>query len=96
MLKYLNAEQTKLAKLMSVISEEGHSAGWIQNLEFALWDAINGGNREFGRYVITQNNIDELNLLSRGCGCWIIMDDENEETAIELETWKKKLSNTTT
>ncbi len=89
MLKDLNECQLKLAELMSEISEEGYCAGWMSMLEFDLWEIINGGNREYGRYEVTQNDIDQLNSLSQECGRWIIFDDANDETAIDLKTWKK-------
>ena len=68
MLKNLNDYELKLAELMNRISEEGCAAGWMKNLEFALWGAIHGGKKEYGRYVITQTDIEELKSLSQKCG----------------------------
>jgi hypothetical protein len=65
-----------------------HSAGWMDTLEFDLWDIINGGNREYGRHEVTQNDIDQLHSLSQKCGCWIIYDDVNDEKAIDLKSWE--------
>lgn len=89
MLRDLNKDELKLAELMIRISEEGYSAGWIKALEFDLWEIINGGNRRYGTYEVTQNDIDEINSLTQKCGCWIIFDDANDETAIDLKTWEK-------
>ncbi|SRR5258706_9457270 len=89
MLKDLNEHELKLAELMSEISEKGFCAGWMISLEFYLWEIINGGNRRYGTYEVTQSDIDQLNALSQECGCWIIFDDANDETAIDLKTWKR-------
>jgi|GEM_PF-915568 len=90
MLKDLNEDQLKLAELMSNISEEGYSAGWMDGLEVSLWAALNGGNRNYGRHEITPSEIEELKFLSEKCGCWIIFDDNNEETPMEVKEWEKK------
>ena len=89
MLKDLSEGEQKLAELMSWISEEGYSAGWMNTLEFDLWEIINGGDRRYGHYDVTQNDIDQLSSLSQKCGCWIIYDDVNDETAIDLPIWVK-------
>jgi hypothetical protein len=53
MLKDLNRDQLLLEELMSQISEEGFSAGWMKNLEFDLWRIINGGDRRYGWHFLT-------------------------------------------
>ena len=85
----LNEDQLKLADLMSNISEDGYSAGWMEDLEFNLWDALNGGEKKYGRHIITSSQLEELKFLSQMCGCWIIFNGEQEETAIDIEEWRK-------
>ena len=92
MLKDLNEDEQKLEEFMSWISEEGYSAGWMSDLEYDLWEIVVGGDKSYSRYTLTQDDIDKLNLLSQKCGCWIVFDDVNEETAVDLETWKKMYS----
>lgn len=92
MLKDLNQDQLALAELMSNISEASYSAGWMEGLEVELWDILTGKKKEYGRYLVPQQEIDQLLFLANKCGCWIIFDDVNEETAIELEMWKKMYS----
>jgi hypothetical protein len=82
-----------LAELMSQISEAGFSTGWMDGLEFELWKILNGGNKKYGRYSITQEDLDQLQSLASKCGCWIVFDDENEETAVDLENWKRIFEN---
>lgn len=92
MLKDLNGDQLALAELMSQISEAGFSAAWMDGLEFDLWAILNDGNKKYGRHTITQEEVHQLQFLSDKCGCWIIFGEENEETAVELEIWKKMYS----
>ena len=67
MLKDLNPDELKPAELMSQISEDSLSAGWMNGLEFELWDIINGSSTKHG-YTTTQSNIDQLESLSQKCG----------------------------
>ncbi len=88
MLQDLNDDQRLLEALMSDISEMGFCAGWMMGLEFDLWRIINGGDNRYGHHILTQAEIDQLRFLSDKCNCWIIYDDQTEETAVVLETWK--------
>lgn len=92
MLKDLDNDQLRLAKLMSQISEAAFSAGWMRDLEFDLWAAIHAGNGSYGRYMLTQADIDQLRSLSDKCRSWIVFDAKNEETAVDLEIWKEMFS----
>ncbi|MBO9200217.1 MULTISPECIES: hypothetical protein [Niastella] len=93
MLADLNEDQRALHDLMSQISEAGYCAGWLIDLEFDLWTALHSGKREYGRHIITQGEIHQLQSLADKCGCWIVMDDVHEETAVDLKTWKAIYSN---
>ena len=39
MLRVLTADQRQLANFMSNLSEQAYCAGWIEGLEYALWEA---------------------------------------------------------
>ncbi|ANE49955.1 hypothetical protein [Flavisolibacter tropicus] len=90
MLIDLTEKQQALADAMSDISKAGYSAGWLQNLEYVLWDALVNGEREYGRTCITKTEIDHLQQLSNACNCWIYFDEQLEETAIHLVSWQVK------
>lgn len=90
MLNDLTKEQRILADFMSDLSEKCYSAGWLENLEYVLWDASITGERKFGQDIVSQQDIDQLNQLSNDCNCWIYFDDISEETAIELALWRQK------
>jgi len=93
MLQDLNDDQLQLARLMSRISEEGYSAGWMEGLEYELWEILNGGKNNYGRHVVTQEQLQQLRFLSDKYGCWIVFDDDTEETAVDLEMWTKMFPN---
>ena len=90
MLWDLTPEQRKLETFMSDISEKCYCAGWISGLEYTLWYAVENGPLEYGHGIVTPEEIEQLKKLSQACSCWIFMDDDKEETAIELLLWKQK------
>ena len=61
----------------------------MQNLEFALWNAVLNGPREYGHGLISQAHIDSLRQLSKECGGWIYFDGQHEETFIPMLKWEK-------
>lgn len=94
MLSSLTPKQRELANVMSNISEKCYSAGWIDNLEFILWKALINGEQKIGHGIISNEDINRLMQLSRDCDCWIYFDDTEEETAIDLITWKRRFEET--
>ena len=90
MLKDLTKQQRLLADAMSAISEKCWSAGWMSNLEYALWHALISGERKYGQDFITQQDINTLLSLSKECDDWIYLSDTTKETAIELSKWRLK------
>jgi hypothetical protein len=90
MRKDLTNEQLLLADFMGEISERCYNAGWMQNLEYILWDALTNGERKYGSETITQEDIEIWKDKSIAAKSWIIMDYETEEIAINLDEWKHK------
>jgi len=45
---HLTPEQLELADLMSEISETCYCAGWMLGLEYAIWGALQDGDRTYG------------------------------------------------
>lgn len=75
---------------MSDISEEAYTAGWMSNLEYALWGAVLNGPVKYGRYFISQDDINTLIKLSNEFNCWIYFDHDTLETAIPITEWREK------
>lgn len=78
-----------LAMKMSAISEYCYCAGWLDGLEFSLWHTMQTGPREWGQRKISQEDIDELKLLSELCDGWVHWVDGSGETFVDMETWLK-------
>ena len=88
MIQDLNKEQALLAEYMSALSEEAYSAGWMDDLEYALWKILISEKTSYGRLNITKEKLEKLKELSNLCEGWIYFDDTNEETFINLNSWE--------
>ena len=79
-----------LRDYMSELSEEAYHAGWMRDLEYDLWDAVEHGPRSYGRLELTEQHIAKLRELSAACGGWIqFHEDAPEEDFVPLERWKR-------
>jgi hypothetical protein len=86
----LSEGEKLLATHMSEISERCYSAGWMENTQYTLWDAVINGPRDFGHGHISKADIEKLVELSNMIKSWIIFDDDKEEIAVPLDHWRKK------
>lgn len=73
-----------LFSLMTGISEEYWCAGWMDGLEYALWQAEPG--KSYGQGVITDRQATLLRLLSEESGGWWHWVGDNPKF-IRLENW---------
>jgi hypothetical protein len=89
------AARKGLMTLMSGISEQFMFAGWLNNLEYTLWEC-----RETGSCVqfpkITESQCTLLRLLSEEAeGWWMYpLDEQNPDPALEfvsLDDWRKHI-----
>jgi hypothetical protein len=88
MLRDLEPSQRRLADFMSELSEAACCAGWMEGLEFALWESLLGERTGYGSLVVTDACRARLRRLSEDCGGWVIFDDETEETWLALGDWQ--------
>ena len=65
----------ELYELMSNISEEGWSAGWMRGTEKALWEVRQGRADCWGMTEVLPNEVELLKRLSEEADCWWIFDD---------------------
>ena len=89
MLNELNEDQIKLAEYMAELSETAYSAGWMTDLEFALWDGMNNKIADYGRLTFNEQIREKLKVLSNECSGWIIFDNKKEETFVNWKEWNK-------
>lgn len=86
----MKSDANRLSEFMSELSEQAYCAGWMQGLEYALWNAVLKGRAKYGRLQITRVHTQKLKVLSDRCGGWIIWDDDLGESFIPMEQWQKK------
>ena len=89
MLRDLSSSQRELAEYMSSLSELIYSAGWIEGLEYVLWQAVSEGHLARGSLSLTREQIGRLQELSSRCGGWIRFDSEREEAFVPFTEWKQ-------
>jgi len=89
MIEDLNKEQLELAEFMSELSEKAYNAGWMHNLEFELWEAMNNRKTKYGMLVITKQILETLIILSNKAGGWIIFDQKREEVFLNWKEWNE-------
>lgn len=75
-----------LADYMSDLSEEAYFAGWMDGLEYALWEALMGVRTEYGYLTITPEHRSKLKRLSAACGGWVYWGEDGA-TFVTLEQW---------
>ncbi len=78
----------KLAKEMSDVSEEAFYAGWMDELEFRLWEAVLGGPQKYGQIVLSEERLKRLRKMSDALGGWVwYNNDVGLEEFVTLERW---------
>ena len=88
----MTSAERQLAEYMSELSEEAWRAGWMDGLEFALWEVVLGQRQKYGCIEMTSDQRSKLRSLSEQCCGWIVYDDDSGETWISLDDWKSRFS----
>ena len=79
-----------LARMMSEISEQAFHAGWMDELEYRLWEIVNGGHRKYGQTVLTDQQVARLRDLANEVRGWVRFNDETElEEFVGRERWQQ-------
>jgi hypothetical protein len=89
MLSDLSVEAQVLADTMSSISEEAWCAGWMHDLEFDLWAAIQGEKKGYRRAILDDSDIAKLKWLSNACGGWIVFHETSGRAFVPLSEWTR-------
>jgi hypothetical protein len=88
----LTPDQRRLADFMSDLSEEAYCAGWMDGLEYALWEVVVGARADYGRLAVTEEHRTKLKTLAEGCGGWIVFDDATEQTWVSHADWNARFA----
>lgn len=70
-----NADQRELRRLMGEISEECYTVAWMHGLEYAVWSALQDGNRKYGMGEMDATKLERCRELSNELKGWIIWAD---------------------
>lgn len=80
----------ELRQEMCRFSESGHYAGWNVDIEFYLWQAVNGGSKEFGARTITEAEIAHLKTLSQQSGGWWCWSNSSAKAVfLPIDEWQE-------
>lgn len=79
-----------LIAAMSSLSEQAYCAGWMADVEYALWARIVEGPRRYGQLDVTAEQLSKLRELSATCGGWVYWDEATCETFIPMAQWLEK------
>ncbi|HKQ92323.1 MAG TPA: hypothetical protein VJZ77_16820 [Blastocatellia bacterium] len=82
----------RLLSLMEEVSEDHYCAGWLNGLEYRLWQAALQYPQpyKFGVEAIEEKKVEELKGLAEELQEWAVWDDQaGEEKLIPLKDWKR-------
>lgn len=80
--------ESELAQEMHGISQDYWCAGWVDGLEFYLWDWMTG---KTDAPVTVGPALERCAALRGLCGKWIFWDPEVGAVAISMDDWKELL-----
>lgn len=79
-----------LLDIMSDISEEYYCAGWLVDLEYMLWHAVETEERSFGFGEIPNHQIEAMKEYASACGAWWVFSEEFKgNILVPLDEWRK-------
>ena len=87
--------RSRLAFLMSEISEDCYCAGWLIGTEHALWEIANGGGGGWGIDTVTAEQAAQLLALSAEIGGWIAWSHDRDPGSngpifVPMTEWLKR------
>jgi hypothetical protein len=83
----LTDDKAELAGLMSELSERCYCAGWLDGLEFTLWDYVCGQSNSGVWSMIEPDELTQLTKLAASIGGWIFWHPDHAATFIPLAEW---------
>ncbi len=84
----IQAIAQELYEYISELSEEAICAGWMENIEYALWERVLNGTGNYYALEVTEDIIAKLRDYSDRAGGWWIWEDR-EPVFLPIEDWNK-------
>ena len=81
------AEMRELYETMSDISEDCYYAGWMHGLEYAIWGALQDGDRRYGVGEMDAGQLEKVRQLSASLNGWIIWFDDDDDASLPVDEW---------
>jgi hypothetical protein len=79
--------QDLLSRMMCDISEDCFCAGWMNELEYDLWEALESGNRSYGMCEIRERDMARLKRLHELAGGWWIFPVGGDLHFVTTQEW---------
>ena len=80
-------KQRELYETMSDISEDCYCAGWMIGLEFALWSALQDGDRRYGFSEMDAQQLAKCRELAKELDGWIVWVDDDTDPNLPAAEW---------
>ncbi len=77
----------KLEDFMMELSQDCYCAMWLVDLEFYLWDTLQGKPDRYSFRPLTDGEIDRLRALSTSAGGWITWPHKGHMGFVSFEEW---------
>lgn len=83
----MNDKQRELYELMSDISEDCYFAGWMNGLEYAIWGALQDGDRNYGMGEMDAEQLERCRTLAAELDGWVIWVDSDDDPELPVQEW---------
>ncbi len=80
-------QQRELYEVMSDISEDCYCAGWMLGLEYAIWGALQDGDRSYGMSEMDAAQLERCRVLAKELDGWVIWYDDDKDAELPLDEW---------
>jgi hypothetical protein len=87
-------KQLELYELMSDISEDCYYAGWMMGLEYAIWGALQDGDRRYGAGEMDAEQLEQCRALAKELDGWVIWYDDDSDPELPIEEWGPRFVST--
>lgn len=81
----------RIQSLIRQISEDYYAAGWCVGIEYQIWEILEGASRLLGLGELTDDDVEQLRVLSERAGGWWTWKDGDGEIFVTRKNWTEHL-----